>query len=137
MRNAFLFSALAALLLTACRDNTSEVPLVSVDFQINVNEPAFFDLAAPTGWLYATGGSRGIIIYRNSQNEFTALDRHATYDIQAGCAVTVADDGVILDDPCSDSQWLIIDGSVVTAPANQPLKQYRTSFNDPYLRVFN
>lgn len=137
MRTAFLFSALAALLLTACRDNTSEVPLVQVDFTINVNEPAFFDLASPTGWLYSTGGSRGIIIYRNSQDEFTALDRHGTYDIQAGCAVIVADDGVILDDPCSDSQWLIVDGSVVTGPANQPLKQYRTTFSNPYLRVYN
>ena len=29
--------------------------------------------------LFITGGSRGIIIYRNSQDEFTALDRHANW----------------------------------------------------------
>lgn len=137
MKHWIIGCALLALGLTACRDNTSQVPLVQVNITINVNEPSFFDIQAPTGWTYITGGSRGIIIYRNSIDEFTALDRHATYNVPSGCAVTVADDGVLLDDPCSDSQWLIVDGSVVNGPANTPLKQYNTQFNDPYLYISN
>ena len=137
MRRTLQLCALAALALVACRDNGSEIPLVAVDFTINVNEPQFFDLNVPSGWVYITGGSRGIIVYRNSNDEFTAMDRHAPYEVVNGCAVIVADDNVLVEDPCSASQWLIIDGSVVTGPTLQPLKNYRTSWANPYLRIYN
>lgn len=68
------------LSITGCRKETSGgVPLTPVDFQINVNNPAYNDLAVPGGWLYLTGGSLGIIVYRKSMEEFVALDRHCPY----------------------------------------------------------
>lgn len=137
MRRLALLCAFAALALTACRDTGSQIPLVAVDFTININEPQYFDLNVATGWVYITGGSRGIVIYRNSFDEFTAMDRHVPYNVQNGCAVTVADDNVLLDDPCSESQWLIIDGTLVTGPAQASLKTYRTSWANPFLRIYN
>ncbi len=66
-----------------------------------------------------------------------AYDRHSTYKVDDACRVEVDEDGVLISDPCSESQWVITDGSVVNGPAVQPLQQYNTSWNPPTLRVFN
>lgn len=123
---------------SSCRDrNNYQVPYVPVNIVINIQQPDFFDLTVTTGWVYITGGSRGIIVYRRSQDEFVAIERHSTYNVDDQCAVIVAEDGVILDDPCSDSQWLITDGTIVNGPTNAPLVTYDTSFNSPYLTITN
>lgn len=130
-------TCICLLVFAGCRREQSQVPLVTVDIVLNLNEPQFFDLTVPTGWAYITGGSRGIIVYRNSIDTFTAIERHSPYDVPSGCAVVVTDDNVIIDDPCSDSQWLIVDGSIVSGPTDQPLKVYQTQFSDPFLSIFN
>lgn len=121
-----------------CRDrNNGFVPSVPVNVTINVLTPQFFDLSVPGGWVYVTGGSRGIIVYRKSQEEFIAIERHSSYQPEDNCAVVVMDDGVILDDPCSDSQWLIMDATIVNGPASMPLRTYETSYQEPYLYINN
>lgn len=135
--NAWLFIVLLITSLS-CRDRRdSLVPYVPVNIVININEPLFFNLTVPTGWVYITGGSRGIIVYRISENEFIALERHSTYDPNSNCAVAVTDNNQIVQDPCSGSQWLITDGSVVKGPANRPLIDYDVSFQNPYLYINN
>lgn len=114
------------------------VPLVAVDFTVNLNEPSFFELTNITGWLYVTGGSRGIIIYRNNIDQFSAYERHSPYNVDEGCRASVnEEDQVVIEDECSDSTWLIVDGSVITGPAVQPLKQYNTQLTGSILRVYN
>src|SRR5687768_11361446 len=139
MRRSLFLLIIVALSCSRCRDrnNTNQVPYVPVNITINVNQPDFFDLTVPTGWVYVTGGSRGIIIYRNSMDEFTALERHSTFEPENQCSVAVDEDGVLISDPCSDSQWLIHDGSVVDGSASLPLIQYETSFQDPFLYITN
>jgi len=125
-------------LASRCRDrNTGLVPSVPVNVTINVLSPEFFDLSVPGGWVYITGGSRGIIVYRKTQDEFIAIERHSSYQPEDNCAVVVMDDGVILDDPCSDSQWLIMDATIVNGPASMPLRTYETSYQEPYLYINN
>jgi hypothetical protein len=133
----YLILILIAFVGCKCRDNNSTVPYVSVNITINVNQPDFFALTVPTGWVYVTGGSRGIIIYRKSATEFLALERHSTYLPENNCSVAVESDGVIIKDPCSDSKWLIQDGSVINGPASRNLLDYDTNFNDPYLSIIN
>lgn len=129
---------LSFFLLLSCRDrNRSFVPDVPVNININVNEPAYFNLTVVTGWVYITGGSRGIIVYRKGTNEFVAFERHSTYEPGDACAVVVKEDNIIVEDPCSGSQWLITDGSLVNGPASFPLVQYDTQFADPYLYITN
>lgn len=128
------------LLFTAagCRDNNlSRVPDVPVNIVININQPAFFDLTVPAGWVYVTGGSRGIIIYRKSMEEFIALERHSPYQPEDNCAVVVADDNVLINDPCSDSKWLIMDGTIVQGPTAFPLKTYQTTYSNSILTITN
>ncbi len=130
---------MALLLGTGCRkENNSGVPLTQVDFQINVNNPAYNDLAVPGGWLYLTGGSMGIIVYRKSLEEFVALDRHCPYQPADLCRVHVDDTDVLArDTTCCGSAFLIMDGSVTQGPASLGLQRYNTSFNGSILRIYN
>ncbi len=127
-----------SLLTAGCRNRDHGlVPNVPFERTINVLTPEFFDLQVTGGWVYYTGGSRGIIIYRKSPNEFVVLERHSTFEPENNCAVVVMDDNVLLDDPCSDSQWLIMDGSIVNGPAALPLRTYSHSYQEPYLHIWN
>ncbi len=129
---------LLVLVLSGSRCNRQQfVPYVPVSFEINLNLPAYQPLTAPSGWINVSGGSRGIIIYRVSMDGFMAYDRHSTYDVSANCQVAVEDDNILITDPCSGSQWLIIDGSVVQGPAEFPLQQYQTFWQPPVLRITN
>ncbi|MCW5899335.1 MAG: hypothetical protein KIT10_08690 [Flavobacteriales bacterium] len=128
-----------ATVLGACRkDRPGGVPLTPVDITINVNNPAYADLSVPGGWLYLTGGSMGIIVYRKSMAEFMAMDRHCPYQPQDYCRVYVDDSEVIARDTlCCGSAYLIMDGSVTQGPSALPLQPYNTAFNGTILRIYN
>ena len=120
------------------KDRPGGVPPVSVDISINVNNPAYADLAVTSGWLYLSGGSQGLIIYRNSIEQFTALDRHCPYQPANLCRVFVDDSEVIARDSlCCHSAFLITDGSVVQGPSALSLQKYNTTFNGTTLRIYN
>lgn len=131
------FIIAGALIQSRCNDPNQYIPYVPVDFSINVNLPNYMDLSVPSGHILVNGGSKGIILYRYTLDDFVALDRHATADIPAGCQVQVAEDGLMLIDPCGNSEWLIIDGSVVSGDATLPLHRYATQWTPPILRVYN
>lgn len=122
-----------------CNTNSQYITYVPVNFDINLNLPAYSTLNFPAEHLILEGGSKGIIVYRYTMDQFVVLDRHATYDVALGCKVSVEDDGVTLSDnsECSESSWLILDGSVLEGPATMPLHRYRTSYNHPILSVYN
>lgn len=140
-RTAHILIALLALavVLGACRkDRPGGVPLTPVDITINVNNPAYADLSVPGGWLYLTGGSMGIIVYRKSNSEFVAMDRHCPYQPQDYCRVYVDDSEVIARDTlCCGSAYLIMDGSVTQGPSALALQRYNTAFNGTILRIYN
>jgi nitrite reductase/ring-hydroxylating ferredoxin subunit len=111
--------------------------VVDVNINININEPQFFDLSIPTGYAYVIGGSRGIIVYRLNENEFIALERHSPHNVEDNCQVFVKEDGLLIEDPCSGSQWLITDGSIVNGPTAFALRVYNTTFSAPILSIYN
>jgi hypothetical protein len=135
----FGFICLVILIINSgCRDrNTNRVPDVPVNIAINIYQPDFFNLTVPSGWVYITGGSRGIIVYRKSTTEFVALERHSPFQPEDNCAVAVDADNIIVSDPCSDSQWLITDGTIIQGPTAFALETYQTSFSDPILYITN
>ncbi len=137
MKRFLIFFSLVLLVLGACRDRNSQVPLVGVNIVININEPQYFDISVPSGYVYIIGGSQGIIVYRAGQDEFVAIERHSPYNVEDNCRVEVTEDGIILEDPCSGSQWLIQDGSIVRGPTNFALTLYNTEFQNPYLTITN
>jgi len=132
--------ALTGLLMSAgCRkDRPGGVPPVLVDISINVNNPAYTDLAVPGGWVYLSGGSLGLIVYRASNEQFVALDRHCPYQTAELCRVFVDDTEVIArDTACCGSAFLINNGSVTQGPSALNLQQYNTQFNGTTLRIYN
>ncbi len=134
-----LVGLVTILLSTGCKkDRDVAVPIVPLQIEINLNFPEYNALQVVGGWAYITGGSEGLIVYRRGQNEFTALDRHCTYQAQNLCRVTVDDSQVMARDTmCCQSAFLIMDGSVVQGPAALGLKRYNTTFNGTILRIFN
>lgn len=134
----FAFVAFTAL-FSSCKkdDNNNDVAQVYVDFTIYINEPAYIALNAVGGWIYIPAGTKGIILYRRSQTEFTALERNCTFDPTAACAQVEVLSGISAIDSCCTSRFSIYDGAVINGPATKPLYQYRTFFDGVSLRVYN
>lgn len=129
--------ALAFLPLSGCVDTPGVIPYVDVQVDLNLSLPAYNSLNFPNNWLYISGGSRGLIVYRYTLDEFVVLDRHATWDVGAGCQCTVSPDGYTIEDPCSGSQWYIFDGSIIQGPTTAPLERYTTTWIPPVLSIRN
>jgi nitrite reductase/ring-hydroxylating ferredoxin subunit len=109
-----------------------------VNFTIAVDDPAYINLKTIGGWEYLSGGSRGIIVYRTSQTEFKAYDRHCTFQPSETCAlVSVDPNNLTATDDCCGSSFLLTDGTVSKPPASVPLKEYNTFFDGIQLRVTN
>ncbi len=127
-----------AMLFACKKPERGGVPLTPVDISINVNNPGYADLAVPGGWLYLTGGSLGIIVYRQTHETFVAMDRHCPYRPADLCQVAVdSTDLVARDHGCCHSSFLITDGSVLEGPAALNLQRYNTNFNGTVLRIYN
>jgi len=127
--------------LPGCKDdNQEQVPNVLVDIQVNINNPGYINLQATGGWMYFDGGSRGIIVYRKSTDEFIAMDRHCPYQPSNSCGQVKVDSAsnVIAIDDCCGSRFLMTDGSVNQGPATMNLKIYQTYYDGAgILRIYN
>lgn len=140
IRPISFFCLLSLTLLSACRQNpvNNGIPFVPVDIYIYTSDPAFIDLSVVGGWTYVTGGSRGIIIYRSAQDLFMAYDRHTPVSPNESCALANVDDvNLVAIDPCSDTRYSLFDGTVVEGEGTLPLQQYRTSFDNTLLHIYN
>ncbi len=120
-----------------CKKSNNVIPYVDVYISININNPAYFKLTSVGGWTYLSGGSKGIIAFRKDQDTFMAYDRHSTYNVDDGCILAVDSSNVFAEDPCSGSQFLLNDGSVLNGPATFPMQQYKTSFDGQVLQIYN
>lgn len=138
MKNWLYIIIISTFLIGCTKDTEQSIPLVRVDSIIYTNNPSFNAISVPGTWTYINGGSRGIIIYRVSNEEFKAYDRHCTYDSGNSCALVSVDGTNITGmDDCCGSTFILTDGSVTKGPASLPLKQYQTSFDGAVLRIFN
>jgi hypothetical protein len=143
------FRLLAFLVLTlgfwGCqRQYPVNIPYVSFDFTINILDPTYVNLQGVGGSVIIPGGSRGIVVYRVSIDQFNAYERHCTYDCNNACGKVDYDSSgiVLVDNDCGGagcgSKFNLIDGSVLNGPAQYPLIQYTTSFDGmAMLRIYN
>jgi hypothetical protein len=135
----YIFLATVCFLAACRKKNTpvdSNVPFVPVDITLFVNEPLNFSIQTIGGWRYIDGGNNGIIVYRKSQQDFTAIERTSTQlpnDPKA--RVYVQNDNFTCKDTVSKSTWQIVDGAVMQGPATLPLKLYNTTFDGNALRI--
>ncbi len=124
----------------SCKKKNQSVPYVPVDIYLNISLPAYVNLSGVGGWTYVTGGSKGLIVYRQTLDNFMVYDRHCTYNVDAPCgAATVDSSNVTISCTCDGSKYQIYDGAVIQGPATFGLKQYSSSY-DEYnntLHIFN
>lgn len=130
---------LAAMLVSVrCGKDRGVIPNVLVDISVNINNPSYISLTAVGGWMYFSGGSRGIVVYRYSNDQFNAFDRHCPYEPENTCGVlSLTSDNISVKCACCDSKFLLTDGSLQNGPAVQPIRRYQTTFNGSILRIYN
>lgn len=120
------------------KGNQSGIPYVPVNYQLTVSNPEFAPLQAVGGWVYIGGGSKGIIVYRFSPDEFRAYDRHCTFQIEEECRVSVDNtDITAVDTDCCHSKFLLVDGAPIEGPAAIGLQQYNAQYNGNTLLITN
>ena len=109
---------------------THPVPYVPFNLTIDLNLPGYFSLAGVGGWAYVNGGSRGIIVYRRSIDEFIAFDRHSPADVNATCPSPLFPDtdNFHFKDTCNNASFSLYDGSPISGL--NMVSQYATSFNE-------
>jgi len=126
------------LLFTNCRKNDDPVPYVYVNFYVNINAPQYTNLTSVGGWIYVTGGYKGIVVYRNSIEEFCAYDRACPYKPSIDNErIEVESNGLTAIDSTCGSRFLLMDGSVVNGPATISLTRYKTYFDGSTIQVSN
>jgi Rieske Fe-S protein len=138
IRNA-LVGWLLVMSLIGCEKQqvTDPVPYVFVQKLIDLNNTAYQALQFDRGFVYETGGVRGLIIYRRSLNVFIAFDRVCTYHPSNPCGVVEVESvGFFMRCPCCRSAF-DFEGNPINGPANFPLVRYRTSLNGSLLSINN
>lgn len=135
----FLVVLLSGVFYSCNKDRKEAVPNVYVNFTIDLGVGQYSDLQLIGGWIYVTGGYRGIILYRSTLEEIVALDRTSTYKPETiGARVYVEPTNIIASDTITGMSYLLMDGSVIEGPVSTPLKRYRTTFTGGNtLHVYN
>ena len=140
-----------AITLSSCNKNRNDViPDVYVNFILNLDDPQFVTLNAMGGsdtvdahtnnWGSEAAGfnGNGIIIYRGP-DEFYAYDRTCPHDYAVnGLSIKVNIDFTLAVCPkCGTSYALAAFGTPASGIGRYPLKNYRTSFDGRFVRVWN
>lgn len=134
------------LLFSQCRKKKSlqnqnpehPVPYVPVNVTIYPNDPQYFQLQNPGGWVYINGaGLQGLVVYKKSQQDFVALERASPANPNSAASrVVVLNDNYTLKDTVSGATWQIVDGAPIQGNPWH-LKQYATSYDGNTLVIYN
>jgi hypothetical protein len=133
------------------KDNSDNPPLGYVNITIEPNSTLYQELNVVGGWRYLdeTDGvfppSRGLIVYRSSTDQFMAYDRTPPYKADSCCnanktnctKLIVGSEYPFVVDTCTDSRYLIVDGSPAGGPTNKFLYTYITEYDGYTLYIHN
>ncbi len=133
-------------------------PLLPYSITIYPNTMQYQDLNFVSGWVYITSDvestSRGIIVYRVSNNEFLAYDRippnepDACTDSQGNTTRLVVDFPFVVD-RCNNAYYNILNGQIIIREPDMvpnfptdgtvvyPLIQYHTNYDGSKLTITN
>jgi nitrite reductase/ring-hydroxylating ferredoxin subunit len=142
-----------AMTFSSCNKKNDVIPDVPIDFTIRINDPQFTDLNAFGGVAlvnantnnlgrYAAGyDGNGIIIFAGV-DEFLAYDRTCPHDYAVnGISVKVNIDPQnslnAICPKCGTNYSLSTGGNPSAGIGRYPLKNYKTSFDGTFIRVWN
>ena len=132
---------LLAMLFFGCKkNNVNPVPNIPFDILIDISLPSYNALNGVGGWCYVNGGSRGIIVYRRTIDEFVAFDRHSPEDPNGSCPAPLfpdQDNFLQLNDTCNNATFSLYDGMPISN-SSFGLRQYSAQFDGAnMLRIYN
>ena len=135
-----IFLMLVLLISVSCKKNRNHpVPSIPFDIEINISLPSYSELQGVGGWTTVNGGSKGIIIYRKSYDEFVGFDLHSPAN-NGTCEQPLVPDAnnfLQLNDLCSQASFSLYDGSPMSG-SDLGLRQYQVSWNGSYnIRIRN
>ncbi|MCC3156409.1 hypothetical protein LJ737_04120 [Hymenobacter sp. 15J16-1T3B] len=141
-RRGLLGAALGLGLLAGCGSSGTSVepaiPSAVVNDLINLSNQDAAPLLLNRGFIYRPGGVRGIIVVRQSAQQYLAFERNCPYQPYDACArVSMDRSGFFLVDSCCTSRFDPSNGLVTSGPARRPLRQYTTSVNGNLLYITN
>jgi len=122
-----LLLVVSSVFLFSCKkkDTQNSIPNVSVDITIQLALPQYSSLTGIGNSITISGGVKGIIVYRKSQDEFQTYERSCPYDPLVNAAIIKVDSsGVLGVDYNCGSKFLLLDGSIVNGPSTRQLKAY-------------
>lgn len=137
---AILFIVGLSIFQSSCNKNNQNIPYVAIDSYLNLNLPAYINLNGVGGWTYVSGGNDGLIVYRQTQNNFMIFDRYCTYNVNGSCgAATVDSNNISITCECDGSKYQLFDGAVIQGPATVNLHQYRFEYSESQnqLHIYN
>ena len=135
-------------LLVACgskSDAQPQIPYAPVNLSLSLGAqeyaPLRFDNGAvtiPAKGPAGNGGVKGVIVVRQSANNFLAFERNCPYQPYNTCALVSLDRNskLFMRDSCCTSQF-DLQGQVTGGPASLPLKQYSVSVQGNLLSITN
>jgi hypothetical protein len=115
----------------SCNNRMRENELgVMVDLTIDLNLPEFFELTTIGGFTYIIGGFQGIIVRRNSPDEFVAFDRQCPVDPEAICRLEADPSGLFAaNDECCSASFTLFDGNITDGVSPRGMYRYQCFFN--------
>lgn len=140
-RKACIYSLLVATFSIGlgCEDNAppTRIPFVYTEFTINLNLQEYLPLQYDGGFVYENEGFKGIIIYRESEDKYFAIERACTFAPNKPCEVVSVDQSsFFLIDTCCGSTF-DFHGNPTGSPADQPLLLYDTYLDNNFLTITN
>jgi hypothetical protein len=147
----FLILLALTITLSSCNKKNDVIPDVTVDFMLDLYDPEFVTLSAIGNHVIVTsltnnGGVRsagydynGIIVYTSDIDVFNAYDRTCPYDYAVNdLSIKVNVDFTLAVCPkCGTKYALAAGGTPVSGVGRYPLKNYKTSFDGRFIRVWN
>lgn len=149
--NFLVVFAVAFMIASSCKkgeDPNSDIPYAYINVVINPNSTMYQELNVIGGWMYynyVDAPSRGLIIYRLSQEEFKAYERtppvnsNQCCDSESGiCTAMIVDDYYpMMYDTCTGYSYsLALDGAPIE-PATVAAKMYNATYDGLNLYITN
>jgi hypothetical protein len=144
----FIFGLLTIVMFVQCgnKNKDDEIPLVPVNIYIDLNLNSSAPLNFLGGFIYVTGGNKGIIVVHNFDDNYLAIERTCSYHPYDACNLITVDSsgiqyrcgkyGVGAFETCCGSAFML-DGFVSKGPATRPLKTYSVLKSANQLHVYN
>jgi hypothetical protein len=139
MKSSVIF--LSIIFLISCKstrqEENPELPYVSINTEINLNDMRNQALTRDGGYIYTNGGLKGLIIYREDAGNYYAFERNCPYQPSNACAFVKVDiSNLYMKDTCCKS-FFDFRGNPTGGPATIGLKKYYTELQGNRLRILN